>query len=178
MNNGENEEEFIDDVGQLNEEANMEIDESVSISKEEYQKLNQTLGSLKRELKDLKKPNEEVSERSNKSGGLDYGEKAFLVANGIKGDENKLVEDAMKKTGGTLEEVLSNPYFQAQLKETRDLAVTTDAIPKGRSGNNVPTDSVEYWMTKPIEEVPQNMRAKVVNAKLASDKSKGMFYNS
>jgi len=88
------------------------------------------------------------------------------------------VQEAMKRTGESLEQILENPYFQAKLKETRDLALTADATPKGSRSNSVPTDSVEYWSAKPIEEVPQNMRAKVVNAKLASDKSKGMFYNS
>jgi hypothetical protein len=178
MNNEEINEEFIDNVDESNEEANIENDESVSISKEEYQKLTQTLGSLKRELKDLKKPNEEVSERTNKSGGLDYGAKAFLVANGIKGSETKLVEEAIKNTGESLEQILENPYFQAKLQETRDLAMTANATPKGNRATSVPTDSVEYWMAKPIEEVPQEMRAKVVNARLASDKSKEMFYNS
>jgi len=42
----------------------------------------------------------------------------------------------------------------------------------------VPTDSVDYWMSKPIEEVPPEMRIKVVNARLAKEKTKGVFYNS
>jgi hypothetical protein len=42
----------------------------------------------------------------------------------------------------------------------------------------VATDSVEYWMAKPIEEVPAEMRTKVVNAKISKDKNKGNFYNS
>jgi hypothetical protein len=33
-------------------------------------------------------------------------------------------------------------------------------------------------MAKPIEEVPKDMRIKVVNARLAKDKAKGKFYNS
>ena len=131
-------------------------------------------GQLARVNKDLGV----VPEVKPKSDGLGYGEKAFLVANGIKGEETKLVEDAMKKTGGTLEEVLDNPYFQAQLKEARDLAGTILATPKGKGGSGVPTDSVEYWMQKPIEEVPQEMRIKVVNAKLAKEKGGLKFYNS
>lgn len=119
--------------------------------------------------------------KPNTSKGLDYGEKAFLVANGIKATdpkEMKLVEDAVKKTGDTLEGVLQNPYFQAQLSSLRELAKTQDATPRGRSGNNIPTDSVEYWLAKPIEEVPRDMRIKVVNAKLNKDKNTGVFYNS
>ena len=132
-------------------------------------------GQLARVNKDLGITAPEVKQKSD---GLGYGEKAFLVANGIKGEETKLVEDAMKKTGGTLEEVLDNPYFQAQLKETRDLAGTKLATPTGKRSGGVPTDSVEYWMAKPMEEVPQEMRIKVVNAKLAKDKNGITFYNT
>lgn len=117
--------------------------------------------------------------KSKKSEGLDYGQKAFLVANGIKGeDEIGLVEDAMKKTGDSLEGVMENPYFKAQLENVRELAKTKDAMPKDTKLGGVPTDSVEYWMSKPIEEVPSEMRIKVVNEKLRQSQSKGVFYNS
>jgi len=132
-------------------------------------------GQLARVNKDLGV----VPERKAKSNDeLDYGAKAFLVANGIKGEEMKLVEDAMKNTGGTLEQVLENKYFQSQLQEARDLAGTILATPKGKGGHSVPTDSVEYWMAKPMEDVPQEMRIKVVNARLAKDENKTKFYNS
>jgi len=115
---------------------------------------------------------------SSKSDGIGYGEKAFLVANGIKGEETKLVQEAMKRTGESLEQILENPYFQAKLKETRDLAMTADATPKGSRSNSIPTESVEYWAAKPIEDVPQEMRIKVVNHKLKQSGSNGQFYNS
>lgn len=121
---------------------------------------------------------EAKEDRPKTSNELDYGEKAFLVANGIRTSEMKLVEEAVRKTGDTLEGVLQNPYFQAQLERAREIAKTADATPRGRSGNNIPTDSVEYWMAKPIEEVPRDMRIKVVNAKLNKDKNNGVFYNS
>lgn len=115
----------------------------------------------------------------NKTGALDYAQKAFLVANGIKGTETKLVEEAMRKTGETLEQVLENPYFQAKLENTRNLAKTTESIPKGNNrGGKPPVDQVDYWLQKPIEEVPAEMRRAVVNAKYERDKNKSKFYNS
>ena len=73
--------------------------------------------------------------------------------------------------------LLENDYFKARLDKHRAVSKTTDAIPTGNRSGGVPTDSVEYWASKPIEEVPQEMRIKVVNHKLDKDKNKGMFYN-
>ena len=176
MDTNEEEEVIIDPI---NDEVEEEAEEVVVEPKKPTETLEakkaRLEGQLARVNTDLGIVPEKTSSNSN---GIGYGEKAFLVANGIKGEETKLVQEAMKRTGESLEQILENPYFQAKLKETRDLALTADATPKGSRSNSVPTDSVEYWSAKPIEEVPQNMRAKVVNAKLASDKSKGMFYNS
>jgi len=52
MNPEENQEVTLD----LNEEGEGNEPEVVKVPKADYDKLNQTLGSLKRELKDLKKP--------------------------------------------------------------------------------------------------------------------------
>lgn len=118
-------------------------------------------------------------ESSKKSNDLDYGEKAYLTANGIKGaKEFEFVKAELKASGENLDNLLENDYFKSKLEKFREINKTADAIPKGGRSNSVPTDSVEYWMAKPIEEVPKDMRAKVVNAKLTKDKDKGVFYNS
>ncbi len=58
--------------------------EVISISKSDYDKLNQTLGSMKRELKDLKKPKEEAKETPQKTNpDNSLLEKAFLRTAGI-----------------------------------------------------------------------------------------------
>ncbi len=139
---------------------------------------------LERQLEQHKKKHPELyrsddTKRSKKSDGLDYGQKAFLIANGIKGEQEMgLVEEAMKRTGETLDAVLENPYFKSQLDDIRALAKTAEATPKGGKVGGTAVDSVDYWLTKPIEDVPADMRIKVVNAKLERDKSKGVFYNS
>ena len=173
-NDEEIEEEIVEETPELPEEPVVE---------RQTESLEDRKARLERQLSQTNKklgiePESIEVQPIKKSDGIGYGEKAFLVANGIKGEETKLVQEAMKRTGESLEQILENPYFQAKLKETRDLALTADATPKGNRSNSIPTDSVEYWMTKPIEEVPQDMRIKVVNKKLEQGKSGGVFYNS
>ena len=180
----ENENEIVVDTDNAED---TQVEEVERVEEVVEQKPQETLEAKRaRLMRQLEQTNkklgiEEPKEVKTNKSGLDYGEKAFLVANGIKvtdSKELKLVEEAIKKTGDTLEGVLSNPYFQSQLNTIRELAKTEDAIPRGKLGNNIPTDSVEYWMAKPIEEVPKDMRIKVVNARLNKDKNNGVFYNS
>lgn len=127
---------------------------------------------------DRNKNKPEKKSESKKSDDLDYGAKAYLTANGIKGSkEFDFVKDELKKSGEDLDSLIENDYFKAKLEKFRNLNKTTEAIPKGSRRSSVTTDSVEYWMSKPMEEVPQEMRIKVVNARLKKDESKGQFYN-
>lgn len=116
---------------------------------------------------------------SKKSDDFGYDIKAFLTANGVKGTkEFEFVKTEMKKSGQDLESLLENDYFQHRLKTFRELNKTSEATIKGTRSGGVPTDSVDYWASKPMEEVPQEMRIKVVNHKLKQNESKGGFYNS
>lgn len=141
-------------------------------------------GRAKRLRKDLglnedTKPEKPSKKGDQKSDGLDYGAKAFLTANGIKGaKEFEFVQSELKKSGEELESLLENDYFQTRLKTFRDLNNTSDATPTGKRSGGVPTESVDYWLGKPFEEVPQEMRAKVVQAKLDKESNKSPFYNS
>lgn len=122
---------------------------------------------------------EKPVKKTSKSNDLDYGEKAFLAANGIKGSkEFEFVKNELRQSGQDLDALLENDYFKSRLTSFRELNKTSEATPTGKRSGGVATDSVEYWMTKPIEEVPKEMRPKVVNAKLAKHNSKGIFYNS
>lgn len=136
--------------------------------------LSQTNKKLGIDSKPEKKP-------SKKSDGLDYGQKAYLVANGIKGEsETKLVQEIMSDTGKTLEQVLDSRFFQAELKEMRELQSASEATPKGKRSNGTGQDSVEYWLAKgelpPASEV--QLRRDVVNARLKKTTTKAPFYNS
>lgn len=117
----------------------------------------------------------------DKSGELDYGQKAFLIASGIKeADEVELVQKTVKETGKTLDQVVGSKYFQAELKELREARSADDAIPKGgNKGRSAASsrDTVEYWIAK--GELPptdqRELRTKVVNARIKVEKDKSQF---
>jgi hypothetical protein len=122
------------------------------------------------------------TKKSDEKSDFDYGQKAYLIANGIKADEINYVKEVMEATGKDLDSVLASKYFQAELKERREAQVAEAAMPSGtkRSGT-ASRDSVEYWVAK--GELPPNtpenfkLRAEVVNAKIKSQTSNRQFYN-
>lgn len=126
-----------------------------------------------------KEPAESTKEAKQSNNGLDYGQKAYLASNGIKGTkEFEFVQQELAKSGTDLDGLLENDYFKSRLETFRNISKTQDAIPTGKRTSGPAVDSAEYWMTKPIEEVPANLRREVVNAKLKQEKSKNVFYNS
>jgi len=139
---------------------------------------------LERQLKQLEKKNPDLFKKtekktSKKSDDFDYGEKAYLIANGIKeADEMEFVKDVMKETGKSLDAVVGSKFFQAELKERREDKATADATPKGskRSGQSA-ANTVEYWIAK--GELPpkdqRELRQKVVNARITKESNKSMF---
>lgn len=121
----------------------------------------------------------EKKSESKKSDDLDYGQKAYLRAEGIKrGDEESLVMEYIKNTGKSLEDILDNKHFQNDLKDLRETIATSDAIPKGskRSAQSS-IDSVEYWIAKgelpPADQM--ELRRKVVNAKIKAETQTNVF---
>ena len=140
-------------------------------------------GMLRRAKKDAGMQNEEPQKKSSKSDNLDYGQKAFLIANGIKGvEEMDFVRNLQKETGKDIDSLLETTYFQTELKEFREKKATSDATPKGgKRSNNSSVDSVEYWIAKgelPTGSDNKELREKVVNARITREKNKGTFYNS
>lgn len=111
------------------------------------------------------------------TGVLDKLDRAVLRVEKITApDEIKLVESYMKETGKDIESVLSSKYFQAELKELRDLAATEEATPTGEKRSGVLTrDTVEYWIA--AGKLPEDpvLRQKVVNAKIAKEKNVHQF---
>ena len=185
-----NEQKDID----LNNEAEEVIDTQEENTQEETQDENTQekhqetpeakLARLKRQTAQLEKKlgfESEPKKTTQKSNDLDYGQKAFLVANGVKENtEIKLVQNVMQETGKTLEQVLESKYFQAELKEMRELQSSSNATPTGKRSGNTSVDNVDYWLAKgelpPASEV--ELRRKVVNARLKKEDNKGTFYNS
>lgn len=178
----ETEETNVENESQHEESSEETVAELKAKNQSLYERLKKAEGYERNDegkwsKKETAKP--EVKEPSRKSNDFDYGEKAFLTANGIKGSkEFDFVKSELKSSKQSLDSLLENDYFQNKLENFRKLNKTSEAIPAGRRSGGVAIDSVDYWMAKPIEEVPKDMRIKVVNAKLAKEKSKGIFYNS
>lgn len=114
-----------------------------------------------------------------KPSGVDYGVKALLVAQGLKGnDEMELAFAFAKNTGKQIDEVADSKYFQQELADFRETKATQNASirSKGKS-SNVAQNDVEYWLAKPFGELPDDfdLRRKVVAARRQKSKSTGMF---
>lgn len=177
-------EEIVEETTEETEESTEKEETEAPKEERPIESLQDRKARLERQLQqtnkklglDGEKPEKKSSKKSND---LDYGAKAYLTANGIKGaKEFEFVENEIKASGEELDSLLENDYFKSRLEKFRAINKTTDAIPKGSRSGTPATDSTEYWMAKPIEEVPADMRAKVVNAKIAKESNKKVFYNS
>lgn len=107
---------------------------------------------------------------------LNYAERAFLLASGLKTRvEQDLAFKASQDTGKPIEVVIESKWFKEDLEGAR----TQAALPtnKNRSNNPAATDTVEYWLEKgklpPPEQV--KLRQQVVNAKIAKSKGGNNF---
>lgn len=130
--------------------------------------------------KELIKTNAEKPKEPEKKEkeGFDYAEKAYLKASGIQTDEYPFVQEVLKSTGKSLDDVLESKYFQNELKERREEADTKKAIPEGtKRSSGAPIDSVDYWLAKgelPPKEQSE-LRRKVVNAKIKKAQQESKF---
>lgn len=177
-------------------EGNTEVDtkETVEEGETPESKKARMTGSLKRMARDLQDLGEDPSsilgfkaekttvKPSKKSNDLDYGEKSFLIANGIKLDEISFAQDLIKKTGLSLEDFVTDEYAQAKLKVLRDSKATSQATPSGSKRVAGQTkDSVDYHLEKyesgtmQLNEMPFEMRSKVLTAKMEKDKKASQF---
>jgi len=140
---------------------------------------------LRRELKRAQQKlgvEEEVEVKpKTKSFSLDRADKAFLNANGIKGqDEYNLVTDFVKNTGKDIEEIIDSKYFQSELKDsraTRESKMASDAASGSNRTGNSAQDTVEYWINKGTLPPPymKQLRRDVVNTRQKADSHRGTF---
>lgn len=127
------------------------------------------------------KPTEQTppANQAPEKGKLDYGQKAYLATMGFKdAEDHKYVEQAMKDTGKSLDEVIASPFITGELKQMGEERATKAAMPAadGRSGSPA-RDSVDYWIAKgelpPADQV--ELRRKVVAAKYNKQKNTNVF---
>lgn len=170
MQNDENEEKVVEEE-QTEETQEEETQEEEKDWKAEAKKWRAEAFKLKGTTNSDTAP--------NKSNDFGYDVKAYLKSSGINATEFDFVKQEMKEAGTKdVDSLLSNPYFQSRLEEHRELTRTAEATPTGKRTGGVATDSVDYWLSKPIEEVPQEKRREVVKAKREREANKGKFYNS
>lgn len=183
-----NEEVVVDTTN--NEAEGGESVETIAIAKADYEKLNQTLGSLKRELKDLKKPKEEAQETAQKTNSddsklLERLEKMALRQAGIEHlDDIELARNTAKKWNVDVDEVLADEDFKAKLERQQTARANTVATSniRGGAGQSQAKNTPEYWIAKGIPptraDVPdRKARAKIARAMMGSTKSNKTFYN-
>jgi hypothetical protein len=172
-----NEEEIEINLDEDTEEETPKADEKVEKPTESLEARKARLErQLAQTLKKMGVPTETKEVKTSTTN--DLGEKAYLIANGIKSaDEMAFTKQLAKETGKDIETLLETTYFQTELSAFR----TSKATPKGNGkANNSSVDTVEYWIAKgelpPANEV--ELRRKVVNARMKKEDSKGQFYNS
>lgn len=178
-------EEVVVDEEVKPEETPAETETETTDWKAKYEETQGRLRRAETKLSKVKEPETKSEKQPSKSDDLDYGQKAFLIANGIKGEkELDFVKSELKKSNENLDALLENEYFKSKLDKFRALGKTAEATPTGKRSGGVAIDSLEYWVEKAganaenLSEVPANMRTQVVNALKSKADNQGKFYNS
>lgn len=185
-----NEEVVVDTTTNEGEGAESE---TITVSKKDYDKLNQDYGSLKRNFKDLKKAQEEPKVETPKETKSDDAvmqrlEKMALRQAGLSHqDDIELAQKTAKKWGMDIDEVLADDDFKVKLERQQTERSNVEATSKVRgngSGQSQAKNTPEYWLAKgnppTPTDVPDNaLRRKIVAAflKKAQGNGKMEFYN-
>lgn len=163
----------------MNEEENVVetteegANEVVTLSKEEYDKLNQTLGSLKKELKTFKK--EAEAPQSNEP---DYARLAYLASQKVDHpDDQKLVMEEAGRLKMPLTDVLNMEHIKARLTANQNQRTAENGSPtgSGRKGGAGKGD-VDYYLQHP-DEVPTDLKLhnEVIDARIKRETENSMF---
>jgi len=174
--------ENVDEVREL---LTSEANASEKSSSQLYTRAKKAEGFEKIDGKWIKKEKKieskaEEDKKTEKPSEFDYAQKAFLNANGVKGvDELEKVKDFQNATGKSLDEIIENKYFLADLKDFRDDKIAKGAMPDGTrgAGEGSAKDKVEYWIKKgemPPRDKP-DLRKKYVNEKYKREKNVSHF---
>ena len=165
--------------------------DTIAIPKSDYEKLNQTLGSLKRELKDLKKPKEETKETATNQPDNSLLEKVERMAMRSAGithtDDMELAKKTAKKWGMDVDEVLMDEDFKVKLERQQSGRANVEATSNVRgsgAGSSQAKNTPEYWLAKgtppTATDIPDVKIRRKINVAFfkASDKDGVKFYNN
>ena len=118
-----------------------------------------------------KKRDKYIKPKANeKKEGLDYGEKAFLKASGIEGDEQIEEVQTWLDRGMTLEEITSDEVIGKKLETIKQNKINADATPKaGNRAGKSASNTTDYWIKKgelpPDTAENRKLRTDIVNEK-------------
>ena len=146
----------------------------------ELAKRDETIGSLKRDIKDFKKSVKDVvepketSQTNQQSSEPDYSKIAYLNSIDVKHpDDQKLIVDEAERLKLPLTDIANMEHVKAQLANNLAKRDTQAGMPDkhGRTGGSGAKD-VEYYLTHP-EEVPSDpeVHNKVIDARKAQEVS-------
>ncbi len=187
-----NEETTVESKETTEEVESTESDTKLEELQGELTKRDETIGSLKRELKDAKKPKEDTTSKTEKKEEKtdEFGllELTYLKGEEVKSDDEvEFVREQLKElnlTKDQLPKLFSNKYFQSELETFRTEKVNKDATSdvKGGASEGKAVNTPEYWIAKGVpptrEQVPdRKTRAKIAKAMIANTKSSKMFYS-
>lgn len=170
-------------------------DQDIKLSKDEYGKLKayeSTVGSLKRELKDLKKSLEEKGQGNKeapKSQQEEFGllQKSYLrAASIVDADEVELAKTLSKKWGMELDVLVDDEDFKAKLEKLRTTKSNAKAVDVegGSGGTGGAKNSTEYWSQKGELPSSKDVPDRATRAKIHREMAQrsrggggGKFYN-
>lgn len=184
VGNDEAVEEIDDIVEEKDDDGNDTTDwKALALKNQGIAKRYQTKLQKQKEAEDTDKTEDTKEttkqDTTKKSDELDYGQKAYLAANDIKDpDEVKLVEDIMKDTGKTLEEVLEHKVFKADLEDFREKSKTkraSDATGKSKRASGSARTEVDYWIAKGELPEDRKLRIEVIAARRKKDTNGNPF---
>lgn len=163
---------------------------TISLSRDEYDKLQKDLGSLKREKKEWIKQTKETPEKTTPENNSDerYERLAFKAANINHEDDMKLAREKAEKWNMDIDQVLDDPDFQLSLErqqtERKNADASSDVKGDKSGGTSGAKEDPAYWLAKgkppTADEVPdRKVRAKIVRAFMAEEKGVGKnpYYN-
>lgn len=169
--------------------------DTITISKSDYDKLNRDYGSLKRELKDLKKPKDEPKETPQQTKPdevlLQRMEKLAFKQHSISHEDDvELARKTAQKWGMQIEDVLEDDDFQLKLKKQQDSRANIEAVSgvsKGDGSSKTGGKSkADFWInsnTPPSDDdvanhkIPKSELARIMNHFIKNKGSNKVFYN-
>ena len=150
-------------------------EETVTLSKAEYEKLNQTLGSLKKEVKTYKKETEAPQKESNEP---DYAKLGYLNSVQVTHpDDQRAVIDEANRLKLPLTDVLQMEHMKARLQANDNQRTAENGSPSGsgRKGGAGKGD-VDYYLANP-DQVPTDLKLhnEVIDARIKRETEGNMF---